>query len=172
MYKTLLLILAFTQLNFCEINVLYEDQEKTAVNTFIELVQEIPEELTASAETVVFNKENFINSGIAYSGETIELFALSEKNIEEQKFVITHELAHCWAFDNLGNDYAEYIECVKKDNTFIREYSANRIINNGCYAEDFADAVGYYFTNDSFEETFPSRSDYIRKCFEKGDKNE
>lgn len=142
-----------------DINVFYADSEVAIVDTFMEVAEEVPEVAKSVSSISFHSKSEYTSTGYSLR-DNIMIFGLSEYNDFQQRYVIIHEMAHCWAFDILNDNYEEYSEYVEKDNAVISQYSISSI------AEDFADAVAYYYIADGFKECFPNRTEYIEKLLE------
>ena len=150
------IIMEMLMMVICLMSVFYNEPEISVVETLTQVVEEVPE-VAQSVDSIKFFAEDNIHVGYSLRNN-ITIFGLSQYSEFQQKYVILHEMAYCWAFDILNDNYEEYEIYIKKDNSVISSYSTTSI------AEDFADAVAYYFLADGFKECFPNRTEFIERC--------
>lgn len=93
--------------------------------------------------------------------DKITLYNLSSYTNSQIKNIVSHEIAHTWAYDLmkekvLDYTYTDFNKAAQEDGNYVTKYSKTSA------SEDFAESVSFYFMDaEDFEKNHPSRAEYI-----------
>lgn len=93
--------------------------------------------------------------------DKITLYNISSYTNSQIKNIVSHEIAHTWAYDLmkekvLDYTYTDFTKAAQDDGNYVTKYSKTSA------SEDFAESVSFYLINTTdFEKNHPSRAEYI-----------
>lgn len=93
--------------------------------------------------------------------DKITLYNISSYTNNQIKNIVSHEIAHTWAYDLmkekvLDYTYTDFSEAAEEDGNYVTKYSKTSA------SEDFAESVSFYFIDTAdFEKNYPARAEYI-----------
>jgi hypothetical protein len=91
----------------------------------------------------------------------ITLYNLSSYTNNQIKNIVSHEIAHTWAFElmrtkTLDYFYTDFSKAAEEDGNYVTKYSKTSA------SEDFAESVSFYLIDtENFEKNHPARAEYI-----------
>ena len=154
-----------------KVKVIYTDKERSVVSKLNTYLDKLPENMLVNLDEIkLIPYSNTQNIAGTTKDKTILLYNYSKYSDSTKKNIIYHEIAHTWAnklIDEKKIDYSytTYKEIVDKDNNYVSNYAKDFANNNdGRLSEDFADAVAFYFMNQSkFKKQYPNRTEYFKR---------
>lgn len=146
----------------------YKSEDGQAVEIVNQLLEKLPSEFLIGVQRIDFEGKNGNVAGRT-RGKDIILFDFMNYEIEAQKRILYHEIAHTYsnvlsAYGFIESDYADYAVFVKKDKNYVTDYAKSYIKEQNSYSEDFADSVALYFSNpQKLKKKHSNRYQYIDK---------
>ena len=155
------------------IPIIYTSKEKQIILKLKQIIEDLPEEMLVNIKEIILNPEKSPSEASAITSyDKITCYKLSNYSLKKIKNIIIHEIAHTWGHKLrekkiLDYHYTQYKEYAKKDKKFPSDYAKKCVKNKDDYAEDFAEAIAFYFIDlKKFKKDFPNRLVYIEKLFQ------
>ena len=144
------------------VKVIYTAKDAKKIELVKNVIDNMPDATKANLTeiTLLPNEHESGAAGItAYN--KITLYNISSYTNNQIKNIVSHEIAHTWAFElmrtkTLDYFYTDFSEAAKDDGNFVTKYSQTAT------SEDFAESVSFYLMDTAdFEKNHPARAEYI-----------